>query len=153
MKKVLLILVGTMFSLITYSQIPLVKYKPVTVQKNNNSGNSTIKMQDVPLYSTPITPQQQTNQQGFKVIGAYFYDTDSKSFKRTKIKINLTETYFGEIEIYLRGVLDRSSYRESWRDCNNRASKVNALFDTDIIVDNFEWKVEHSPVGAIYFNY
>ena len=73
--------------------------------------------------------------------------------KRTKIKINFGESYSGETEIYVRAVLDRSLYRESWRDCNNRAVRVNALLDKEIIVNNFEWKVEHTALGTIYFNY
>lgn len=82
-----------------------------------------------------------------------FFDTSSQNFKRTKIKINFGESYSGETEIYVRAVLDRSLYRESWRDCNNRAVRVNALLDKEIIVNNFEWKVEHTALGTIYFNY
>ena len=131
MKKIFLVLAGTMFSLIAYSQVPLVEYKPVTVPKNNNSGNSTISTQDIPLYSNPSNSQQQ----GLKTIGAYYFDASSQEFKRIKIKINPIETDFGETDIYVRAVLDRSSYRESWTNCNNRASKVNAQFDTDVVVN------------------
>ena len=65
----------------------------------------------------------------------------------------MEEAYSGEIEIYVRAVLDRSLYRESWRDCNNRAIRVNELSDNEFVVNNFEWKVEHSAIGTIYFNY
>ena len=50
-------------------------------------------------------------------------------------------------------MLRNLGYRESWRDCNNRAVRVNALLDKEIIVNNFEWKVEHTTLGTIYFNY
>lgn len=50
-------------------------------------------------------------------------------------------------------MLRNLGYRESWRDCNNRAVRVNALLDKEIIVNNFEWKVEHTALGTIYFNY
>jgi len=78
----------------------------------------------------------------------------SSVLKRTKIKINLEKSYFGEIEIYVRAVLDRSQYRESWISCNNKAFKVNASFDNEFIVNNFEWKVgTTTTLGTIYFNY
>lgn len=70
-----------------------------------------------------------------------------------KIKINFGEFYLGEIEIYVRVVLDCFLYRESWRDCNNRVVRVNVLLDKEIIVNNFEWKVEYMVLGIIYFNY
>lgn len=156
MKKIISILVFTVLPTVAYSQLPLVEYKPVIVGKSNSNSsnehtrsNSNGYFPNVPSYSTP----NRSTTQNYQTVGAYFYDTDSKSFKRTKIKINLTETYFGEIEIYLRGVLDRSLYRESWRDCNNRAIRVNELLDNEFVVNNFEWKVERTIVGTIYFNY
>lgn len=152
MKKIFLILVGTVFSLIAYSQVPLVEYKPVTVPPNNNSGNGTVRKQDVPLYSSPSNSQQQ-----FKTIGAYYYDASSQDFKRIKIKINPIESDFGGTDIYVRAVLNRSSHIENWTGCNNRASKIDELFDTDIVVNNFEWKVSGVSIGGIvstiYFNY
>lgn len=150
MKKIISILAFTALSTVAYSQVPLVEYKPVTVPRSNNSGT---KIPDVPLYSMPNNSYQQSNQQSYQTVGAYVYDTSSQSFKRTKIKINLGESYSGEIEIYVRAVLDRSLYRESWRDCNNRASRVNELLDNEFVVNNFEWKVERTIVGTIYFNY
>ncbi len=162
MKKIISILAFSVLSTVTYSQVPLVEYKPVIVggsNSNNNSsnernrGNSNGYFPNVPSYSTP----NRSTTQNYQTVGAYFFDTSSQSFKRTKIKINLRESYFGETEIYVRAVLDRSSYRENWRDCNNRAVKVSALQDDEIIVDNFEWKVELITLGAtlgtIYFNY
>lgn len=103
----------------------------------------------MPSYSTP----NRSTTQSYQTVGAYFFDASSQNFKRTKIKINLGESYSGETEIYVRAVLDRYLYRESWRDCNNRAVRVNALLDKEIIVNNFEWKVEHTTLGTIYFNY
>lgn len=156
MKKIISTLAFVALSITTYSQVPLVEYKPVIINKSNsnrsyeyNRENNNGYFPNIPSYSTPNC----STAQNYQTVGAYFYDTSSQSFKRTKIKINLVRSYSGEIEIYVRGILDRSSYRESWRDCNNRAVKVNALFDKDIIVNNFEWKVEHTNWGTIYFNY
>lgn len=158
MKKIISILVFATLSTVAYSQVPLVEYKPVIVDRSNNNGNGNNEYHrennngyfpNVPSYSTP----NRSTTQNYQTVGAYFYDTSSQSFKRTKIQINFGESYSGETEIYVRAVLDRSLYRESWRDCNNRAVKVNALLDKKIIVNNFEWKVEHTTLGTIYFNY
>lgn len=156
MKKIISILAFTVLPTIAYSQLPLVEYKPVIVGKSNNNssnehnrGNSNGYFPNVPSYSTP----NRSTTQSYQTVGAYFFDASSQNFKRTKIKINLGESYSGETEIYVRAVLGRSLYRESWRDCNNRAVRVNALLDKGIIVNNFEWKVEHTTLGTIYFNY
>lgn len=156
MKKIISILAFTVLPTVAYSQLPLVEYKPVIVGKSNNNssnehnqGNSNGYFPNVPSYSTP----NRSTTQNYRTVGAYFFDTSSQNFKRTKIKINFGESYSGETEIYVRAVLDRSLYRESWRDCNNRAVRVNALLDKEIIVNNFEWKVEHTALGTIYFNY
>ena len=129
--------------------------KSVFPSCNNNSSNEHNRSNNngyfpnVPSYSTP----NRSTTQSYQTVGAYFFDASSQNFKRTKIKINLGESYSGETEIYVRAVLDRSLYRESWRDCNNRAVRVNALLDKEIIVNNFEWKVEHTTLVTIYFNY
>lgn len=156
MKKIISTLALVALPIITYSQVPLVEYKPVIVDKSNsyrsneyNRDNNNGYFPNVPSYSTP----NRSITQNYQTVGAYFFDASSQNFKRTRIKINLERSYSGEIEIYVRAILDRSLYRESWRDCNNRAVKVNALFDKDIIVNNFEWKVEHTIWGTIYFNY
>lgn len=156
MKRIFSILVFTALPAVAYSQLPLVEYKPVIVGNNNNNssneynqGNSNGYFPNVPSYSTPNRPVTQN----YQTIGAYFFDASSQSFKRTKIKINLGESYLGETEIHVRAILDRSLYRESWRDCNDRAVRVNALLDKEFIVNNFEWKVEHTVLGTIYFNY
>ena len=156
MKKIISILAFTVLPTIAYSQLPLVEYKPVIVGKSNNNssnehnrGNSNGYFPNVPSYSTP----NRSTAQSYQTVGAYFFDASSQNFKRTKIKINLGESYSGETEIYVRAVLDRSLYRESWRDCNNRAVRVNALLDKEIIVNNFEWKVEHTTLGTIYFKF
>ena len=162
MKKIIAFLAFTTLSTVVYPQLPLVEYKPVIVGGNNNKSNSNKECNfennngyfpNIPSYSTP----NRSTTQNFQIVGAYFFDTSSKSFKRTKIKINLGESYSGEIEIYVRAVLDRSLYGEKWQECNNKATKVSALFDKEFIVNNFEWKVEHSSIGAtigtIYFNY
>jgi len=157
MKKFISILVFTALPAAAYSQFPLVEYKPVIIGSSNNDnsgneynqGNNNGYFPNVSSYSSP----NRSATQNYQTIGAYFYDASSQGFKRTKIKINFGESYLGETEIYVRAVLDRSLYRESWRDCNNRAVKVNALLDEKIIVNNFEWKVEHTALGTIYFNY
>ena len=159
MKKTIFVLALTALSTVAYSQVPLVEYKPVIVGRSNgnnsnrnneyNRENNNGYFTNVPSYSTP----NRSTTQNYQTLGAYVYDINSKSFKRTKIKINLEEAYSGEIEIYVRAVLDRSLYRESWRDCNNRAIRVNELSDNEFVVNNFEWKVEHSAIGTIYFNY
>lgn len=155
MKKIISILAFTVLPTVAYSQIPLVEYKPVIVGKSNNNssnehnqGNTNGYFPNVPSYSTP----NRSTTQNYQTVGAYFFDTSSQNFKRTKIKINFSESYFGETEIYVRAVLNRSSYIESWRDCNDIAIRVGAL-DEEFIVNNFEWKVEHTALGTIYFNY
>lgn len=154
MKKIISILVFATLPVVAYSQVPLVEYKPVIIPRNNSN---SITIQNVPSYSNPGYSNRQSNSSNYQVVGAYFFDTNSKSFKRTKIKINLGESYFGETEIYVRGILDRSFHRENWKDCNNRAIKVSSLFDNEIILDNFEWKVENVTIGGylstVYFNY
>lgn len=156
MKKIISTLALVALPIVTYSQVPLVEYKPVIVDKSNsyrsnehNRENNNGYFPNVPSYSTP----NRSTTQNYQTVGAYFFDASSQNFKRTKIKINLERSYSGEIEIYVRAILDHSLYRESWRNCNNRAVKVNALLDKEIIVNNFEWKVEHTILGTIYFNY
>ena len=146
MKKIISILAFTVLPTIAYSQLPLVEYKPVIVGKSNNNSSNEHNRGNSNGYFPNTT-------QSYQTVGAYFFDASSQNFKRTKIKINLGESYSGETEIYVRAVLDRYLYRESWRDCNNRAVRVNALLDKEIIVNNFEWKVEHTTLGTIYFNY
>lgn len=160
MKKIFSILAFTVLPTAAYSQLPLVEYKPVIIGNSNNTSKEYIHRNtngyfpNVPSYSTP---NRSTAEQNNKTIGAYIFDKESQRFKRIKIKIYLTETQIGETEIYIKAVLDRSSYRESWKSCNNRAIKVSALFDNEIIADNFEWKAENitigSIIGTIYFNY
>ena len=117
MKKIISILAFTVLPTIAYSQLPLVEYKPVIVGKSNNNssnehnrGNSNGYFPNVPSYSTP----NRSTTQSYQTVGAYFFDASSQNFKRTKIKINLGESYSGETEIYVRAVLDRSLYRESY---------------------------------------
>lgn len=156
MKKIISILAFTVVPTIAYSQVPLVEYKPVMVDTRNNNSSNELDLDNnngyfpnVPSYSTP----NRSTTQNYLNIGAYFFDVSSQNFKRTRIKINSEKSYWGETEIYVRAVLDRSLYGESWRDCNNRAVRVSGLIDEEIIVNNFEWKVEHTALGTIYFNY
>lgn len=113
MKKIISILAFTVLPTIAYSQLPLVEYKPVIVGKSNNNssnehnrGNSNGYFPNVPSYSTP----NRSTTQSYQTVGAYFFDVSSQNFKRTKIKINLGESYSGETEIYVRAVLDRSLF-------------------------------------------
>lgn len=158
MKKIISILAFTVLPTVAYSQPPLVEYKPVIVGRSNGNNNSNNEYKhsnsngyfpNVPSYSTP----NRSTTQSYQTVGAYFFDASSQTFKRTKIKINFGESYSGETEIYVRAVLDHSLYKESWRDCNNRAVRVNALLDKEFIVNNFDWKVEHTILGTVYFNY
>lgn len=156
MKKIISILAFTVLPTVAYSQLPLVEYKPVIVGKSNNNssnehnqGNSNGYFPNVPSYSTP----NRSTTQNYQTVGAYVYDTSSQNWKRTKVKINLEESYTGEIEIYVRAVLDNISFRERWEDCNNRAIKVSRLSESnEVILNNFEWKVQ-TRLGMIYFNY
>lgn len=149
MKKILLILVAVVLSVATYSQVPLVDYKPVIVpsKTTRSSGNGN----QPPFYS--VNPQRPM-QENFVTVAAYYYDSNTQDYKRTKIKINPVKDYFGELEIYVRGVLDNSSYSARWHSCNNRASKVSAEFDGNMLANNFEWKASGGQmIGTVYFNY
>jgi len=159
MKKILSILAFATLPIVAYSQLPLVEYKPVIINRSNNSNNGNSYNEynsnnngyfpNVPSYST----SNRSTTQNYQTIGAYFFDANSQNFKRTKIKINLVKSYFGETEIYVRAILDRSLYRDSWIDCNDKAVLVNELLDNEFVVNNFEYKVEHTALGTIYFNY
>ena len=81
----------TTLSTVVYPQLPLVEYKPVIVGGNNNKSNSNKEYNfennngyfpNIPSYSTP----NRSTTQNFQIVGAYFFDTSSKSFKRTKSK-------------------------------------------------------------------
>ena len=56
MKKVLLSLLGITFSVVAYSQIPLVTYEPVRVERSNNNSN-------VRTYSNPYLDPYKINNQ------------------------------------------------------------------------------------------
>ena len=91
MKKIISILAFTVLPTVAYSQLPLVEYKPVIVGKSNNNssnehnqGNSNGYFPNVPSYSTP----NRSTTQNYQTVGAYFFDTSSQNFKRTKIPLD-----------------------------------------------------------------
>lgn len=145
-----LVLVGLLLTLNSYAQAPLVSYKPVIIPRSTTQPATTIPTTPdyYPQQSAPARPSYTT-------IGAYYIDNSTGSFKRTKIKINPTQNYFGETVLYVRGVLNRSSYSESWHDSNTTATKVSKNFDSDVIVNNFEYKADvYLPgIKTVYFNY
>lgn len=143
MKKIILALAFTTLSTVAYSQ--LVEYKPVIVPKTRTS--------DVPSYSSPNNTYQQSNQQHYQVIGAYYFDANSQKFKRIKIKVSTVDIGYGRQQLYLRGTYN--SFYESWSECNTQVQKVGQIIgvDSDVVIDNFEWKAQSTTLGTIYFNY
>ena len=147
MKKVLLSLLGITFSVVAYSQIPLVEYKPVRVERSNNNSN-------VRTYSNPyldpykINNQPQVSQSNGETIVGYVFNTNTNNFKRTKIKV---KSVYGSLHI----TAIYNGRTEQWYDFNIQARKVGQIvgMDSELIRDNFEWKVENTVVGTIYFNY
>lgn len=154
MKKIILIIATTFLSTVAYSQLPLVDYKPVYVPQRTTQ---PVPRPNIPSYSVPNMSYQQVEQSKLQTIAAYFWDSTLEKFKRTKIKICLMESFDGGYDIYVRAMLDRSSYKDYWKECNNIATKVSPQFDSELIVDNFEWKIENitlgSSQGKLYFNY
>lgn len=147
MKKVLLSLLGITFSVVAYSQIPLVTYEPVRVERSNNNSN-------VRTYSNPyldpykINNQPQVSQSNGETIVGYVFNTNTNNFKRTKIKV---KSVYGSLHI----TAIYNGRTEQWYDFNIQARKVGQIvgMDSELIRDNFEWKVENTVVGTIYFNY
>lgn len=152
MKKVISFLVFAALSTICYSQVPLVDYEPVIIERSSNNttrqnyNGYSLERQS---YSSPAQPSGNR----FQTIAAYYYDSRTQNWKRTKIKVNVVNSSLGGIDIYVRGFLDRSTYMDNWRDCNNRAFRVSNITDQEFIVNNFEWKVDRTDLGTIYFNY
>lgn len=147
MKKVLLSLLGITFSVVAYSQIPLVTYEPVRVERSNNNSN-------VRTYSNPyldpykLNNQPQVSQSNGETIVGYVFNTNTNNFKRTKIKV---KSVYGSLHI----TAIYNGRTEQWYDFNIQARKVGQIvgMDSELIRDNFEWKVENTVVGTIYFNY
>ena len=147
MKKVLLSLLGITFSVVAYSQIPLVTYEPVRVERSNNNSN-------VRTYSNPyldpykLNNQPQVSQSNGETIVGYVFNTNTNNFKRTKIKV---KSVYGSLHI----TAIYNGRTEQWYDFNIPARKVGQIvgMDSELIRDNFEWKVENTVVGTIYFNY
>lgn len=147
MKKILLSLLGITFSVVAYSQIPLVEYKPVRVERSNNNSN-------VRTYSNPyldpykVNNQPQVSQSNGETIVGYVFNTNTNNFKRTKIKV---KSVYGSLHI----TAIYNGRTEQWYDFNIQARKVGQIvgMDSELIRDNFEWKVENTVVGTIYFNY
>ena len=147
MKKVLLSLLGITFSVVAYSQIPLVTYEPVRVERSNNNSN-------VRTYSNPyldpykINNQPQVSQSNGETIVGYVFNTNTNNFKRTKINV---KSVYGSLHI----TAIYNGRTEQWYDFNIQARKVGQIvgMDSELIRDNFEWKVENTVVGTIYFNY
>ena len=147
MKKILLSLLGITFSVVAYSQIPLVEYKPVRVERSNN--NSNVRTYSIPYfdpYNIYIHPQ--VSQSYGETIVGYVFNTNTNNFKRTKIKV---KSVYGSLHI----TAIYNGRTEQWYDFNIQARKVGQIvgMDSELIRDNFEWKVENTVVGTIYFNY
>ena len=147
MRKILLSLLGITFSVVAYSQIPLVEYKPVRVERSNKNSN-------VRTYSNPyldpykVNNQPQVSQSNGETIVGYVFNTNTNNFKRTKIKV---KSVYGSLHI----TAIYNGRTEQWYDFNIQARKVGQIvgMDSELIRDNFEWKVENTVVGTIYFNY
>lgn len=147
MKKVLLSLLSITFSIAIYSQVPLVEYKPVRVEKSN-SGNIYVPSYSNP-YSNPYGSGNHSARQskGETVVG-YVFNPNTNNFKRAKIKV---KSVYGSLHI----TAIYNGRTEQWYDFNIQARKVGQIvgMDSELIRDNFEWKVENTVVGTIYFNY
>lgn len=132
MNKIAIAFICGLFSLTSYSQVPFVHYETVP-----NNGNSNVY-------------NRQQSQPHYQMAAGYYYDNYSQNFKRIKIKVNATSIY-GQPQIYLKGIYN--SQYNIWSDCDNKASKVDANLDGEVIANNFEWKVQALNIGIIYFNY
>ena len=84
---------------------------------------------------------------GETIVG-YVFNTNTNNFKRTKIKV---QSVYGSLHI----TAIYNGRTEQWYDFNIQARKVGQIvgMDSELIRDNFEWKVENTVVGTIYFNY
>lgn len=146
MKKKLFSLLSVLFSLSAYSQVPLVSYEPVRVEtsssvRRNSYYNPYSDPYNVGRTSSPV----QTNE---STIVGYVFNPQTNNFKRAKIKVasvygalKITAIYNGKIQ--------------KWHSFNASAQKVGQIVgvDSELIRDNFEWKVSNTYVGTIYFNY
>ena len=142
MKKILLSLLSITFSVVAYSQIPLVEYKPVRVEKGTNGIW-------VPSYANPqSTPNNVNEQSREQVIIGYAFNPNTNNFKRAKIKV---KTVYGSL--YVTAIFNGRT--EQWHDLNSQAKKVGQIvgIDSEMIRDNFEWKVDNTRIGTVYFNY
>lgn len=143
MKKLLLSILGFTLPIAAYSQ--LVDYEPVIINRNNSSYGST--------YYNPYSDPYRSNSRSlygeereFRIIG-YVYNPNTNNFKRTKIKVKLNNIHF-----YLSAIYNGKT--EKWHEgLHYQVKKIDSLLDSEFIQDNFEWKVEHTLIGTIYFNY
>ncbi|NDV83539.1 hypothetical protein [Bacteroides sp. 51] len=133
MKRITILLLGTLCSILVYSQVPFSTYE------------------SVPRNGQQTTPQYQKKEVQFQTTAGYYYDSYSKDFKRIRIKINPVSNGYGGAVIYLRATYN-SDY-DVWAECNVQASKVEKYSDGDFFANRFEWKVQDRNVGTIYFNY
>lgn len=151
MRKIILILVGLVLTAGVYSQVPLVEYKPVIVPNRSSGSSNNEYVRQPPSYS--VQPHG-AMKDSYMTVTAYYYDSNTQDYKRTKIKINPIKDHFGELNLYVRGVLNNSGYSASWDSCNDLARKVNAHSDGDLLANNFEWKASSGGLmGTVYFNY
>lgn len=130
MKRILITVTICMLSLVAYSQVPLVTYR--SIYENENS-------------------QINSQQQNYPTVAGYYYDNYAQRFKRIKIKINPVSSFTGTI-IYLKAIY-LPEYDRWMNQDGLVASKVNAYLDGESLASEFEWKVNSTTKGVIYFNY
>lgn len=138
----------TIISTCAYSQ--LLEFKPVIVERN--SGNvqqqqNIYQQQQNNYYRTqpsrPSTPSYSTT-------GAYYIDRSTNRFVRVKIRYTATDDGYGHEVVYLKGLY--FSNMDTWQNYNIRAQRVSGISDSQIIKENFEWKVYNTYHGTLYFN-
>lgn len=149
MKKIFIALCLFFISYPMFAQLPFVSFQsvqadPVQVRPPVNNNSSYNPLDPLGLGSsgtiqTPPPPQQNTN---YTTIQAY--TIKNGQFHRMRIKILEKGR-----NIYVNSYHDRNT--NMWYSANNAIAQQTSQYDPDVIYNNFDYKVNISGLGYVYF--
>jgi hypothetical protein len=148
MKKIIIALSLCFVGYPMFAQLPFVSFQSVQadpVQRkppvNNNAGSlyDPLGLSSGSTVQTPPPPQQNTN---YTTIQAY--TIKNGQFHKTKIKVLEKGN-----NIYVNSYYDRNS--NIWYNAYNTTAQKTTQYDPDVIYNNFDYKVNISGVGYVYF--
>lgn len=148
MKKIFFAFLFSCFAYPVFAQLPFVTFQsvhadPVQVRPpvNHNQGSlyDPLGLGSESNIQTPPPPQQNTN---YTTVQAYTI----KNGQFHKMRIKILEK--GR-NIYVNSYHDRST--NMWYSANNTTAQQTSQYDPDVIYNNFDFKVNISGLGYVYF--